>query len=96
MDNRATLAEPATLNTGDELIDVSTLGLDVSEAQRLLASLSDDQMLAIHVLEDKIDAAASVDEKKDLLSGVPGLTDDQIEALLALEETLVKQIVQDE
>lgn len=75
---------------GDKVYDIGSLGLDSAEVDNVLESLTDEQMIALHIIDREVDSDAplSAVELRQKLLRVPGLTTGQIDAIVRLEEAL--------
>jgi hypothetical protein len=73
----------------DQVFDVSSLGVNTAELDALYQSLTDEQMIALHAIDRETDGLFSLEELRGRLSNeVPGLTSEQVEAIIRVEETL--------
>lgn len=77
-----------SLEVGENVYDMESLGLDSQEVDKILSSLTEQQILALHVLDRESGGSLSMDDLRRKLAEVPGLTDDQINAIVTIEETL--------
>ena len=75
-----------------KLINVEDLGVDVAKAKEVFSTLNNQQVLKLHMLEADIDAASSSDAKREILSTIDGLTSEQIDAIVTIEETIAKNL----
>ena len=72
----------------DEDADLRSLGIDVDQLNSILESLSEEQMLSLLTEEELESDNLSSDEISEKLKAVPGLTDEQIEQIVQLEQSL--------
>lgn len=72
----------------DEDSELRLLGVDVDQLNSLLESLSEEQMVSLLSTEELQSDDLSNDEISEALKTVPGLTDEQIEKIVQLEESL--------
>lgn len=80
---------PYTIESGGTVHDVSALGVDVNELNELFASLNEEQVLELHAIETKMDKAADTEERRKLLSTIPGLSEKQMDSIIQIEESLL-------
>ena len=79
-----------SLEVGDKVYDIGSLGLDTAEVDNVLESLTDEQMVALHIIDREMDTDAPLNagELRQKLVRIPGLTAEQIDAIVGLEEAL--------
>ena len=80
--------EQFSVEAGDKVFNVESLGVDPQDVSKILESLNDEQMVALHTIDRETDASLGAEELRKKLSEVPGLTAEQIDAIVGLEETL--------
>ena len=79
-----------SLEVGDKVYDIESLGVDSVQLDKVLESLTDEQMVALHIIDREADANGPLSsvELRERLVQVPGLTTEQIDAIVGLEEAL--------
>lgn len=77
-----------SLEVGDNVYDMESLGVDSQDVDKLFSSLTAQQMVALHIIDRQSGGSISMEDLRSKLADVPGLTSDQIDAIVKLEETI--------
>lgn len=77
-----------SLEVGEKVYDMESLGVDSQEVDKILSSLTEQQIVALHVIDRESGGSLSMDDLRLKLADVPGLTADQIDAIVKIEETI--------
>lgn len=92
--------ETLTIESNGEVYDLASLGVDEVEVKKLMNSLTEEQILALHTIDHEMkresDGALDPSVLKEKLARVPGLSNKQIDTMVRVEETLVSNKLLDE
>mmetsp|Transcript_12537 Transcript_12537/g.18416 ORF Transcript_12537/g.18416 Transcript_12537/m.18416 type:complete len:609 (-) Transcript_12537:45-1871(-) len=92
--------EKLTIESNGEVYDLSSLGVDEDETKKLMNSLTEEQMVALHTIDRELNRESgeplNPSELKEKLLEVPGLSNEQIDTIVRVEETLGSNKVFDE